>query len=503
MLAPMAHAQVLHFWSGALTAHSIRVQAMVDSTCHNVRLVVDDDPYWGSPAYSSFGNVQDSSGRTVYLRRSGLQPGTAYNYRFEVNGTVDTSFLHTGRFRTPDEGPSSFSFVVGSCASGGSYPVWQSMSAVQPLFFLSSGDLHYADPNSNDVLPHRNAYITEVHQQPAVSAFLHNTPIAYVWDDHDFSGNSSHAGSIGKASAARAYREQVPHYELPSDTAIYQSFTIGRVRFILSDMRSQKGPFAMMGNDQYAWLKHELHTARDSGQVACWVTSLPWNSIGFPENWGSQPDERAWLSDWMRTNAIKDLFIISGDAHMLAIDDGANADFSTGQDSPYRYPIFQAAAIARYGSYKGGTFNQGGYHPNPGIEHGQFGEVLVDDDGEYVCITFNGWRTDSMSTDVSLVNTYSFCRQPQQEDVVPEVTLSDELGAWYDSVGSLVLTGPTGSAFAELLLVDATGRVLVERAVAISDTRTLLPLGRTAPGVYTARISIPGRTRIVRFAITQ
>jgi hypothetical protein len=159
-------------------------------------------------------------------------------------------------------------------------------------------------------------------------------------------------------------------------------------------------------------LRQELVQAREAGQLAVWVTSLSWNANGYPENWGSAPNERRILSDFLRDHDIRDLFILCGDAHMLAIDSGENGDFSSGGNNPWYYPVFQAAAINRAGSYKGGTYDQGGYFPNPGQAFGQFGMVHVNDDGSQICITLEGWRTDSMSPNATLINSYTFCRGP-------------------------------------------------------------------------------------------
>lgn len=492
----LAQDLVKHFWSGALTAGSIRVNVMVDTLCTSVRLVVDDDPQWASPMYSEPGMITDTTGGMVHLGMAGLEPGTPYGYRFEVNGTTDATQAHTGHFHTPEQGPSGFSFVVGSCNTDGNHPVWQSMSSTGPLFFLSTGDLHYADPSSDDLEAHRDAYVNEIYLKPPMMDLLHAAPIAYVWDDHDFCGDMSNSTAAGKASAVRAFREHVPHHALADDSAVHQAFTIGRVRFILSDMRSEKTDSAMMSEGQYAWLRSELLQARDSGLVACWATSLSWNAIGYPENWGSQPEERVALSDWLRENAIRDLFIICGDAHMLAIDDGANGDFSTGADSPYHYPIFQAAAINRSGSYKGGTFNQGGYFPNPSDQYGQFGEVVVEDDGPDVCITFNGWRTDSMSANVSLINNYTFCRTPTlvgapetERDPTPQ-------GFVHDGVLDLRWSDHDGPG--ELELLDLTGRMLAKRAVLWGRGQARVPLPSVAHAVMIARLTIRDRSSILR-----
>jgi len=445
------------FWSGALTHSSIAIRARLSGPVSSVRVAYCTAPCT-SYQYSASLSTDAATDHVAAFSISGLQPGTSYNYSFEVEGQIDGSDGRTGSFRTPEPGPYAFSFVLGSCNGDSKHPVWQAMRERDPLFFLSTGDLHYRDPNSLDLDDHRRPYREAVLAYAPMNELLHHAPIAYVWDDHDFCGNGSDSESIGKASAALAYREYVPHYPLSHGTSVHQAFTIGRVHFILSDLRSSKTAWGMMDVGQYTWLLQQFIHARDQGLVACWVSSLTWNSMGWPENWACQPDERRAINDFLFAQQVKDLFILSGDAHMIAMDDGANADFSTAQNLAYRYPIFQAAAISRFGSYKGGNFNQGGVFPNPYPWLGQFGEVEVDDDGEQVCITFNGFRTDSMSSTAALLNSYTFCRTPALPDAIPEAPAS-ALEAWYAQGAGLMVRASSGAPI-EVRVSDAQGRLV-------------------------------------------
>lgn len=472
------------FWSGALTAHSVTVKARLGPGADPVRMAYCPWPCLDGLSYSSYATADTAMDGVVTFALDGLQPHQAYLYRFEVNGILDTAAAHAGRFRTPQEGPFNFSFVVGSCNGMSSHPVWEAMHLAHPLFFLATGDLHYRDPNSLVVEQHRAPYKEDVLGASPIRDLLHKVPIAYVWDDHDFCGNGSDGSSIGKASAARAYREYVPHYPLHHATSVHQSFTIGRVHFILSDLRSTKGPEAMMDIGQFTWLLGELLHARDHGLVAAWVSPLTWNSAGYPENWACQPDERTAINDFLFDQQVKDLFILSGDAHMLAIDDGTNADFSSAQSLAYHYPIFQAAAISRNGSYKGGNFNQGGVFTNPSSWNGQFGEVKVEDDGVDVCITFSGYRTDSMSADITLIDQYTFCRTPATVGISGPGAPSPS-GATAAMEGSTVLVDwPIAHGPGSVEVHDALGRLLVNEVVRWGQGRLRVPIPQTADGLF-------------------
>ena len=78
--------------------------------------------------------------------------------------------------------------------------------------------------------------------------------------------------------------------------------------------------------------------------------------------------------------------IVSGDAHMVALDDGTNSEGG--------FPVLQAAALDRPGSDKGGPYSGGTF---PG--GGQFGTIDVHDDGgETVAVTLAGhdWQGETL-----------------------------------------------------------------------------------------------------------
>lgn len=477
------------FWSGGLTSTSVGIRARIGTETDSVRVAYCAEPCTGEPQYTDLAAADSVHDLVARMELTGLLPGTGYTYRFEVDGILDTSALHSGSFRTPQAGPASFSFVVGSCNGFSMHPVWQAMRDLDPLFFLSTGDLHYRDPNSTDVEVHYVPYREDVLGWSPMKDLLHQAPIAYVWDDHDFSGNGSDGNSLGKYSAARAYRDYVPHYPLNDEVSVHQAFTIGRVHFILSDLRSSKSSDSMMDFGQYTWLLQQFLHARDNGLIAAWVSPLTWNSTGYPENWACQPDERTAINDFLYAQEVENLFILCGDAHMLAIDDGANADFSSAQDLRYHYPIFQAAAISRNGSYKGGNFNQGGVFPNPNPWNGQFGEVKVQDDGQDVCITFNGYRTDSMSASITLIDQYTFCRTLGPVGISTP-TAGNSTGAKAVMEGStMVLDWPFVDGPGSVGVHDALGRSLVNVDVRWGQGRLRLALPQVADGLLIVRMS--------------
>jgi len=364
-------------WSGAVTPASARIKARVTGDTVPVLQLSGGPDAERSVAPAA--RLPAGAGEWVldYVL-SGLRADTPYAYT--VAGT-------SGRFRTFPAGPASFTVALGSCAQTGStHPVFETIARHEPLLFLHNGDLHYEDIAVNDIGLYRAAYAAALGSSTQ-SALYRSTAVNYIWDDHDFGPNNSDGNSPSRAAAQAAYREMVPHYPLTDEGgAVYHAFTIGRVRFIVSDTRSQRDPpgvpegpqRTMLGAKQKAWLKRQLLAARDTAALIVWVNSVPWiGSDSGRENedrWTGFPTERAELAGFIEQNNIRNLCVISGDAHMLAIDDGTNNRY--GPSGRPLFPVFHAAALDRKGSVKGGPYSHGAFG-GPG----QFGLIRVQDDG--------------------------------------------------------------------------------------------------------------------------
>jgi len=404
--------EVLYYWSGALTTSSIKVNAVLQKPSDKVRLMISVSGDMQNPVYSEYRKAPIETGHAVSLEVSGLSPGQTYYYTIEADGKPDLSPDDIGQFTTLKEGPFSFRFAVGSCSFFPNNPVYDEMRNASPLFLVVTGDLHYANPSSTQVQMHRDAYENRVLSHDKESRFFQVTPFAYVWDDHDFCGDNN-VGSDGCGAAAKqAYTEYIPHYPLSAPAganSIYQAFSAGRIRFIMSDLRSERITGDIMSREQIEWLKSEMLQARDNGQIIAWVSSVSFSGSG-KDNWGGFTSTREEMANFFRDSMITNMFILSGDAHMLAIDNGDNSDFSTGRTNVSRYPIFQAAALNNVGSDKGGTFSEGGTFPNPPLTS-QWGIVDVEDNGgNEICITFHGYRLSPVMGVKGELIKYSFCR---------------------------------------------------------------------------------------------
>jgi phosphodiesterase/alkaline phosphatase D-like protein len=365
-------------WSGAVTPSSVVVKTRLLQDSPAVRLVVEEA---GGPAarrYSEVASVSDETNhRVASLAVGGLESGTRYRYWIEVDGRLDTT--RPGEFTTFADGPFSFAVAVGSDARLGSNgAVFDAIREADPDLYVITGEPFYADIASNDTVAFREAY-AEALSQPAPGALYRSAPVAYVWDDHDFGDNNADSRSASREAAQLVYRELVPHYPLASGEGarpIYHAFSVGRVRFLMTDGRSERTPLTILGAAQREWLKRELLAARDSHALTVWVNSVPWiiEERAGADDWGGYPEERRELADYIAEHRIDNLVMLAGDAHMIAFDDGSNSDYASAGGAGF--PVIHAGALDRPGSVKGGPFSEGTI---PGA--GQFVLMTVLDDG--------------------------------------------------------------------------------------------------------------------------
>lgn len=390
---------VLWSWSGAVTEESAVVTACLETEGAVVLFL--EEPDGGMRRVVAASDEPMRGGRLVRFELGGLKADAEYSFSFSARGHALDRERRVLRTFPKAGAPANFRFAVGSCARDTDSPVFTAVARQDVRFFLHTGDFHYADIAENRVSAFRAAYARHL-EAPRLRAMLGTTPMIYQWDDHDFGPNDSNRTSPSRAASLQNYREMVPHYPLavrdaeteacgaPTD----QAFTVGRVRFILSDLRSRRDPETrrMMSAGQDAWLRAELLAAKGRYPLIFWVSSVPWNGeAGDQDRWQGYSAHRAEIADFIKAEGITGVCVLSGDAHMTAIDDGTNSDFATGGGAPLR--VFQAGPIANRGSYKGGPYSGGARGDGAAAPLGrlyQFGLVDVRDDGREIAVTWSG-----------------------------------------------------------------------------------------------------------------
>ncbi|MER7331655.1 MULTISPECIES: alkaline phosphatase D family protein [unclassified Micromonospora] len=404
---------VTHAWVGAVAHNSATVSYGTTNTT-SARLVVSTSADLSSPVYSPA--AAPNSNGFVKLIRGGLDPDTAYFYGVEADGTL----LADGRgsFRT-DPAPgsrASFSVAFGSCQQTNSNAeTFQAIAGrVGPYGkarrMLHEGDLHYRDFGAGTTAADVANQFKSSLATPNMRMLLANVPTTYVWDNHDWGGPDSHAAAPAGPVTADVYRQVVPHYPLATagNTAIHQSFVIGRVRFVILDTRSQRSPRTdaessaktLLGAEQKQWFKNQLLLPEPFKVV---VSGIYWRRDSVSgDRWGSYQTEWAEIRDWVaaNTSAIGGVLVISGDRHALYADNGTGG----GAGGTY-WPNVGGAPLDQGSTESFETWTHGYYAGTPGTNLKAFGWLDVDDAGTSITVTYSGITALDGQTRVSMTVT--------------------------------------------------------------------------------------------------
>lgn len=346
-----------------------------------------------------------------------LDPDTHYYY-WMYHRTANTEeyvnyTLHTegyglpylGKFKTYPVSSSAYSFSASfaSCQQSiTSATIFQKIANYSPHIFIHMGDMNYWDgvyepdtqSNYEDAYetsiasgsvyysPHDDTY-TSGSSPNYMPLLLRTVPLDYVWDDHDYGENNSDSTHLDKAYASGAYKLMFPHYPLSASfepymsgstelehQAIYHTFKIGRVKFIVTDNRSQRKPASDTDDDlKYVWNPEQeqwfkSHITSTDCPVKVWVSSFPWRSddtvsaYSGDDGWEKYTTYRKKIAKYISENSgsIGKLLILSGDAHMTAIDDGTISPWYSGSRPNPPVTIYQSGPLDQGGSRKGGPY---------------------------------------------------------------------------------------------------------------------------------------------------
>ena len=391
---------------------------------------------------------------------TGLTPNTKYYY-----GQLgdDNTILSSGQFSTPTaEGtPFNFTIVTAGCILSGSSGAFSEIANQDPPFMmLHAGDLHYEDPGAASVDQRVDdislAWANEDQRQVFQSA-----AIGYMWDDHDYCGNNRNSDCDGRESARKAYQKAVPHYPLAGassdinagagellDVAPYQAFTIGTVRFILSDLRSEAvlststSRGSIYSDEQKDWLFDELSNA-SAYDFVVWLSSRPWtgNESRGEDTWQGFAADREELSDHIAATigaGKRNLFVVSSDAHMVAYDDGRNTDFSSNSNAAgggAGFPLLQSGPLYNIGSTKGGAMSEGCFTTLFEM-NSQYSTLEFLFNGSSPCIKVRSYRTHEQGPSDLLISQ-DLCGDLFYNDSMPEKTSSCDAPLLH--TGTLVL----------------------------------------------------------------
>lgn len=292
---------------------------------------------------------------------TGLKPGQVYHFR-PVFGTDRAGAKpgRAGRFATLPGAASEqpVSFIVGSCMNYNKFmfgkrgkagdtitateedkrlgfPALVPMAALQPDFFVGTGDIVYYD----NILNGPAATLQELrecwHEQfrfARMVEFLTRTPAYWSKDDHDFRFNDSDNTGAKlplPQTGIEVFREQLPIHPAGERAApTYRTHRVNKhLQIWLTEGRDHRSPNAMpdgpdktlWGREQLAWLQRTLKESDATWKILISPTPLVGpddadktdNHVNLD---GFRHEADAFFA-WLGANRIRGFMTFCGDRH--------------------------------------------------------------------------------------------------------------------------------------------------------------------------------------------
>lgn len=300
---------------------------------------------------------------TAIVTLSALRADTRYTYR-PILEQEDAGPVFKAEFRTfPQAADYATIGILADLGERRPAPAISALSADEPDVVLVIGDWPHRDAVHLEEWRHMYRDTREDRLDAGKrfrDEILARTPVARVWDDHDYATNDSDKTFERKDQAIRAHDEYWPGYDRPNPTVgIWHSFTYGElVEIVMLDLRSQRDPNpnkdprfklndpssikeilndperSMLDGDaepqgratgQKEWLKQRLLVSNAPWKLI--VSSVAWNLTNNKlDTWSGFRAEWRELYAFIESRNITGVIIVSGDFHTGgAIDDGTNS----------------------------------------------------------------------------------------------------------------------------------------------------------------------------------
>ncbi|MCM3569037.1 glycerophosphodiester phosphodiesterase family protein [Neobacillus mesonae] len=310
---------------------------------------------------------------TVKVKVDGLKPDTKYYYRAHA---VSSKYSANGSFKTaPEENSLKPLTMVWGGDTGGHgvippYKSFEAMSALNPDFFLFSGDTIYADsptpavpnPPSQKVEDFWAKY-KEIRTDKGFRSLLQKTGTYAIWDDHEVTNDFSGPSQPLTPTGLRAFENYWPISDERSDAdKLYHKYSWGNTMdMVILNNRGYRSPNTqadgpnktMLGNEQVEWLKQQL--LESDAKVKLVASSVPisiptgkalardgWangNNVNPNDPTGFETEFKE-ISDFIVKNKIKNVFFVTTDVHFAeVIKYDANQDGKTDYNELISGPI--------------------------------------------------------------------------------------------------------------------------------------------------------------------
>lgn len=503
---------VIRAMVGLPGTNNIRVTARTQYT-QTVRMAVSTAADMSNPVYGT-SVTPDAQGYATNVTVTGLNAGTTYYYRLELNGSL-TGAATPIKTMPVVGSEQSFRIVWGSCVkSGGGYPdvadwpVFNAIGQRAPDEFHFLGDLHYANRSTSpdgavtpaDATYIRNAYETAM-TKPALASLMAKTPTIHTYSDNDFAGSNSDSTAPAAAITPTVWRQIMAYPDLVATDGkgIYHAHQRGRVLFINTDGRSYMTDKAAtdnaaktkLGTDQKAWLKNLLSTT--NAKVILWLHEQHWlggaATGGGIDSWQAFNTERTEIGAYIQANAKAPVIYLAGDTHTLQADNGASnawGAFPTAGGAPY----YQDAQVWPGGSW--GTPTNGSYPTTNSSNQSYYGLLDVVDTGKNITVTIRGYD-DTASQGVAANDVERTTPMTFTYDT-PSVVGTTATSSSSAPAGTVLATSPATIAGTTATSSASTTAGIAASSSTITGTvrATVTVLANAGSTAATQTVAIPG-----------
>lgn len=346
---------------------------------------------------------------TVHAFVDGLDPATAYGFRFVCRGVAAE-----GRTRTLPQTAERFRFAVACCSRWGwpGFELFDAIASEHPDFLLHLGDSIYeigelppsgvsTDPpwDCRSLDDYRRRY-RQHRSKTSLRRLLAEVPMNVVWDDHEVVDNAPDPGETERRRAGQqAWMEWMPTRRSGEDDGLHRHWRIdGLLDMVLVDSRlagrqpndidgpgdEDGAPGSLLDEDQWRMMETAVDTSDApwfvvANQVQVGPMRLgarpalrwpPWRRVVNPDQWDGFQGDRERLYGLLRSATGRQV-VLSGDLHSgwsrtLSDGDGAVAhEFTSPSISGSTY----AAAVREHLPMPTSLLARWLRWLNPGIDH--------------------------------------------------------------------------------------------------------------------------------------
>ena len=269
---------------------------------------------------------------TAVIKVSGLKPSTKYFYRLVSEDKVQEAKGKQQVVTFPSKSAKAeFSITFGGGA--GYNPqyerMWDTVRSHNPRAMFLLGDNVYID--TPEIIETQKYCYYRRQSRPEFNAFVAQTPIFAVYDDHDFGDNDCYGSPDKnfpkwKRPVLKVFKDNWanPYYGGGEENpGCWFSTNISGVDFFFMDNRyyrdkqnlDKKGK-TMLGEFQKAELKRKLKASEAVFKVICsTVPVAKGTKPGSKDTWDGYDEERQEIFDFLADNKIEGVFIMSADRH--------------------------------------------------------------------------------------------------------------------------------------------------------------------------------------------